>query len=202
MLNDTAKNMQTIICQAIDSGNYYAAYEALIIYTQTFSVDDFVEEYKWLINEYGPQVSVICLDNNESAIDEFIKMQTYKNIELAKLSEEDSNADIIEYIKATSSKYICFWEVSCEYDNDKISEMVWKLESSKQFNVVMSPRMYVDAAGNIIGHKDYAYEDIFNNVIVKGETLLNYCVSNNINLYGSLSDIMLNKNCEIGRAHV
>ena len=54
-------------------------------------------------------------------------MQTYKNIELAKLSEEDSNADIIEYIKATSSKYICFWEVSCEYDNDKISEMVWKL---------------------------------------------------------------------------
>lgn len=54
MLNDTAKNMQTIICQAIDSGNYYAAYEALIIYTQTFSVDDFVEEYKWLINEYGP----------------------------------------------------------------------------------------------------------------------------------------------------
>ena len=102
MLNDTAKNMQTIICQAIDSGNYYAAYEALIIYTQTFLVDDFVEEYKWLINEYGPQVSVICLDNNESAIDEFIKMQTYKNIELAKLSEEDSNADIIEYIKATS----------------------------------------------------------------------------------------------------
>lgn len=195
MLNDTAKNMQTIICQAIDSGNYYAAYEALIIYTQTFSVDDFIEEYKWLINEYGPQVSVICLDNNESAIDEFIKMQTYKNIELAKLSEEDSNADIIEYIKATSSKYICFWEVSCEYDNDKISEMVWKLESSKQFNVVMSPRMYVDAVGNIIGHKDYAYEDIFDNVIVKGETLLNYCVSNNINLYGSLSDIMLNKNC-------
>ena len=59
--------------------------------------------------------------------------------------------------------------------------------------VVMSPRMYVDSAGNIIGHKDYAYEDIFNNVIVKGETLLNYCVSNNINLYGSLSDIMLNK---------
>ena len=36
MLNDTAKNMQIIICQAIDSGNYYAAYEALIIYTQTF----------------------------------------------------------------------------------------------------------------------------------------------------------------------
>ena len=25
MLNDTAKNMQIIICQAIDSGNYYAA---------------------------------------------------------------------------------------------------------------------------------------------------------------------------------
>ena len=92
MLNDTAKNMQTIICQAIDSGNYYAAYEALIIYTQTFSVDDFVEEYKWLINEYGPQVSVICLDNNESAIDEFIKMQTYKKSSVLLISETTYSA--------------------------------------------------------------------------------------------------------------
>lgn len=195
MLNETIKNMQTIICQAINTENYYAAYEALIIYVKTFSMDDFAQQNKWLINKYGPQVSVVCFDNNESAIDEFIKAQTYKNIELAKLSEEDSNADIIEYMKATSSEYICFWENNCEYDIDKISEMVWRLECSKQFNVVMTPRMYVDTAGNIIGHKDYAYEEIFNNVVVKGEILLNYCISNNINLYGSLSDIMLNKNC-------
>ncbi len=39
MLKDASKYMQIIICQAIDSGNYHAAYEALIIYTQTFSVD-------------------------------------------------------------------------------------------------------------------------------------------------------------------
>lgn len=40
MLNDTIKNMQMIICQAINSENYYAAYEALIIYVNTFSMDD------------------------------------------------------------------------------------------------------------------------------------------------------------------
>ena len=195
MINDTRKNMQYIIYQAIDVGNYYAAYEALIIYARTFSMDDFVQQYKGLINENGPQVSVICLDNNETAINEFIQSQKYQNIELAKLSEEDSNIDIIDYMKSTSSKYICFWEDNYEYDVDKISEMVWKMECLEKINIVMSPRMYIDNDGNIIGHEDYAYRDTFDDIVLGGETLINYCIGNNVNLYGSLSDILINKNC-------
>ena len=102
MQNNIAANMREIICQAIDLQNYYEAYEALIIYVKTFSSNDnFVERNKWLVNEYGPQVSVICLDNKENSIDKFIESQNCKNIELVKLSEEDSYTDIIEYMKST-----------------------------------------------------------------------------------------------------
>ena len=196
MQNNIAANMREIICQAIDLQNYYEAYEALIIYVKTFSSNDnFVERNEWLVNEYGPQVSVICLDNKENSIDKFIESQNYKNIELVKLSEEDSYTDIIEYMKSTDSKYICFWEDNYQYDDCKISDMVWEIECSEQFDVVMSPRMYVDTVGNIIGHKDYAYENTFKNVIVKGDMLINYCIDNDINLYGSLSNILLNKKC-------
>lgn len=194
MLNDTIKNMQMIICQAINSENYYAAYEALIIYVNTFSMDDFAEQNKWLINNYGPQVSVICLDNDEESINKFVELQTYKNIELVKLSEEDSYADIIEYMKTTDSKYICFWENSCLYDINKISEMVWNLECNQKVNMAISPRLYADSNNNIIAHKDMAYKDTLNNVIISGRNLIEYCIENEVNLYGTLSNIMISQN--------
>lgn len=194
MLNDTIKNMQMIICQAINSENYYAAYEALIIYVNTFSMDDFAEQNKWLINNYGPQVSVICLDNDEESINKFVELQTYKNIELVKLSEEDSYADIIEYMKTTDSKYICFWENSCLYDINKISEMVWNLECNQKVNMAISPRLYADSNNNIIAHKDMAYKDTLNNVIISGRNLVEYCIENEVNLYGTLSNIMISQN--------
>lgn len=194
MINHTALNMQKIIQKAISSNNYNAAYEALIIYARTFSTDDFVQSCKQIVNIYGPKVSVVCLDDNEKAIDEFIKNQTYKNVEIVRMSEEDTYEDLIQYMKNTDSKYISFWENDYIYDVDKISDMVWILECRQEICIAMTPRKYIDSMNTVIGHDDVAYRKTLNNVIISGTTLMEYCINNNVNLYGTLSNIMILQN--------
>lgn len=194
MINHTALNMQKIIQKAISSNNYNAAYEALIIYARTFSTDDFVQSCKQIVNIYGPKVSVVCLDDNEKAIDEFIKKQTYKNVEIVRMSEEDTYEDLIQYMKNTDSKYISFWENDYIYDVDKISDMVWILECRQEICIAMTPRKYIDSMNTVIGHDDVAYRKTLNNVIISGTTLMEYCINNNVNLYGTLSNIMILQN--------
>lgn len=194
MINHTALNMQKIIQKAISSNNYNAAYEALIIYARTFSTDDFVQSCKQIVNIYGPKVSVVCLDDNEKEIDEFIKNQTYKNVEIVRMSEEDTYEDLIQYMKNTDSKYISFWENDYIYDVDKISDMVWILECRQEICIAMTPRKYIDSMNTVIGHDDVAYRKTLNNVIISGTTLMEYCINNNVNLYGTLSNIMILQN--------
>ena len=194
MINHIALNMQKIIQKAISSNNYNAAYEALIIYARTFSTDDFVQSCKQIVNIYGPKVSVVCLDDNEKEIDEFIKNQTYKNVEIVRMSEEDTYEDLIQYMKNTDSKYISFWENDYIYDVDKISDMVWILECRQEICIAMTPRKYIDSMNTVIGHDDVAYRKTLNNVIISGTTLMEYCINNNVNLYGTLSNIMILQN--------
>lgn len=109
-MNKIQNDMQTIIKNIVDKKDYYTAYESLFIYVKTYGIDNYVKQYKWLVNEYGPQVSVICLDGEESSACEYIQMQTYKNIEIISLSQDETIKEAMEYIKTKESKYVTFWE--------------------------------------------------------------------------------------------
>lgn len=104
------KQMQQIIEQSISMNDLHTAYEALIIYRKTFANDDFTDAHKFLLYDYGPQVSVIALDCSDDLTDNFIDSQKYHNIEIVRATKDDSYNDIIDYMKNTSSKYICFIE--------------------------------------------------------------------------------------------
>lgn len=116
------KQMQQIIEQSISMNDLHTAYEALIIYRKAFANDDFTDAHKFLLYDYGPQVSVIALDCSDDLTDNFIDSQKYHNIEIVRATKDDSYNDIIDYMKNTSSKYICFIEKNHQFSPDKIAE--------------------------------------------------------------------------------
>lgn len=181
--------MKLLIEQAVSSNDLNIAYEALTIYRKTFSNDDFTDAHKYLLYDYGPQVSVIALDCNDDFTDVFISSQTYHNLEIVRTTKNDSYSDIIDYMKNTSSKYICFIEENHKFNQDKIAETVWKFEISPNISTIISPRNIIDSDGTIIAHPDYAYEKTLRNTFFNGEVLLNHCIQNSVNLYGTLSCI-------------
>ena len=191
-MNKIQNDMQTIIKNIVDKKDYYTAYESLFIYVKTYGIDNYVKQYKWLVNEYGPQVSVICLDGEESSACEYIQMQTYKNIEIISLSQDETIKEAMEYIKTKESKYVTFWEKNYLYDINKIAEMIFIMESGR-YDTIVSPRMYADKNGNIFADKDYEYDESLSGAVMKGKMLVNYCVNNNINLFGTLSCLMTTK---------
>lgn len=183
------KQMQQIIEQSISMNDLHTAYEALIIYRKAFANDDFTDAHKFLLYDYGPQVSVIALDCSDDLTDNFIDSQKYHNIEIVRATKDDSYNDIIDYMKNTSSKYICFIEKNHQFSPDKIAETVWKFEISSNISTIISPRNIIDSDGTIIAHPDYAYEKTLHDTFFKGEVLLNHCIQNSVNLYGTLSCI-------------
>lgn len=64
---------------------------------------------------------------------------------------------------------------------------------SGRYDTIVSPRMYADKNGNIFADKDYEYDESLSGAVMKGKMLVNYCVNNNINLFGTLSCLMTTK---------
>ncbi len=185
------EQMQQIIEQTIQSGDLFSAYEALNIYRKTFVEDGFVTGHKYLLYDYGPKVSVICLSCSDTETEEFINSQKYHNLEIVRVSQDDNYTDIIEYMCNTDSRYVSFLESHQICDENKIADMVWKLEITERISTLISVRNIIDTDGTIIEHPDYAYEETFKNTLVKGRVLLEHCISNNVNIYGILSCVLV-----------
>lgn len=185
------EEMQLLIQQSADSQNIQAVSEALKIYKKTFGTDDFTKKYENLILTNGPLVSLICLNCPDDMIDNFLSEQTYSNLEIVRTSPEDSYKDIIEYISATTSKYICFLESNHTYTSTKIADMVWHLEQLPDIQTAICPRNFIDSDGTLIAHPDFSYADALNNTAFSGKTFLEYSINENKNLYGTLSTLLI-----------
>lgn len=192
MKSNFAKDeMQSLIQQTLDFQNYQVTYESLKIYQKTFGTDEFFDKYSNIICSYGPLVSLICLNCPNEMIDNFLLNQNYTNLEVVRTNSEDTCSDIIDYISTTKSKYICFIEPNHTYSNNKIANMVWHLENLPDTQVAICPRNYINNNNIIIAHPDSAYSDALNNTIFCGKTFIEYNLSENRNLYGTLSTLLI-----------
>ncbi len=65
--------MQDIIINLLKQDNYTEAYDAFVMYGKVYISDEFIEEYKDILYNYGPKVSVICMNCEDEVVDNFIK---------------------------------------------------------------------------------------------------------------------------------
>ncbi|MDE5966676.1 MAG: CDP-glycerol glycerophosphotransferase family protein [Lachnospiraceae bacterium] len=133
-----------------------------------------------------PYISMICLDADAGDLEEYLSTQeNVAPIEYVQFTSEDSYQDIIKYIYDAQGRYICFFEAGHVYAPDRIHKMSEYLEKTPDVQVVISPRNFIDADGNVICTSDKLHSKYL------GLAVLEYSIRENSNVYGDLSAIMV-----------
>lgn len=133
----------------------------------------------------SPLISMICLDADDGYLEKYLSEQENISIEYVQVTAQDSLEDVIEYIKSTTSQYLCFFEAGHIYDVDRIQRMVEYLRSTSDIQMAVSPRNYIDAEGCIIS------TDGLSDCVFSGRAVLEHSIRENQNLYGDLSTVMV-----------
>ncbi len=187
------EEMQQIIKQCMEKGTFEDVKNALQIYRNTFGNDDFVYECTThtAYSACMPLVSLICLDTDDKSLNDFLQLQKYPNLEIVKMTENDSWNDIVDYIHSTESEYLCFFEKNHLYQPDKIPALINCFQEFSTLDIASSLRNFIDSAGTVIVHPDVHYKKALLDTVFNGKQFLEYCIGQNINLYGNLSTIMV-----------
>lgn len=184
--------MISLIQSCIASGDLCTARQCLDIYKGTFGFDDVYEAYDLiLIRTNGPLVSLICVHDDSSDVAEASHAQQYANLEVVSTSPATWESEVISYLETTSSKYICFCEPGQTYEPNRIAILVSIAENHPETDGTICARHFIDTADTIIAHPDPAYQDALDGKILTGQQLLSHSITNNINLYGNLSTLLL-----------
>lgn len=169
----------------------YTIYSVLKTYRATFGLDSFFYSTALGLSQSGPLVSLICLNCPDSNIDEFLSRQLYANLEIVRVTSEDSFTDVIDYIMSSKSKYFCFYEPNHYYDSCKIFDMVYSLEQLPSIDILLTLRKFVDLTDTIIDFSEALYSGDETITTINGTLLLQYCINENQNLFGNLSTLMV-----------
>lgn len=191
MPNLSKEEMQNSIDKFLNTNLPLEALNFLKSYVSTYGKDTFVSDRREALIPYAPQVSLICLNCTDETVNNFLSEQTYSNLEIVRVSPEDSYSDIINYMCNTSSKYICFLEENHLYAKDKIASMVWALEDISNATAAVCSRNIVAPDNTLIAHPYPSYQAALKDTSFNGSTFLQFCIDKNINLYGNLSTIMV-----------
>lgn len=184
------EKMQQVITQSMTL-TPQAVYHSLNVYQKSFGSDDFFCNAALSFSLQGPLVSLICLNCSDKEVDEFLFRQPYPNLEIIRTTADDSFEDITQYISATESKYLCFYEPNHYYESSKIFHMVYTLEQLPSIDILIAARQFVDSAGTIIAPSELLYTNIDKNTAVDGTLLLQYSINEHKNFFGNLSTLMV-----------
>lgn len=187
------QEMQQIIQSCINSQDFTTAQKCLEIYINTFGKDSYAESWQLaLLYQKAPLVSLICIINN-AAEQTFpgISEQKYSNLDITYISLSNLEEEFFDYIYSSNSKYICFYEAGHEHNIYKILLMVHAAEEQPDLNGIICARNFITSDGTLISHPDYFYQESLDHKVFHGKDLLEYCIENNVNLYGNLSTLLL-----------
>ncbi|MBR2401336.1 MAG: CDP-glycerol glycerophosphotransferase family protein [Lachnospiraceae bacterium] len=189
MLNTVKEEMRQLVLQSLAGGNSEEVNECLQIYKKTYGEDEFyVDSFRSMKR---PPVTVIAVHMSDEKVDAFVKEQAYTNLEVVRVYEEDSYQDIVDFMRGCESKYICFIEENQYYYPDKINKMVDWLEAEPNVDLTICAREFVDSEKSVVAHGDAAYRESLKNKFFNGKAFVEFCISNKVNLYGTLSTLMV-----------
>lgn len=193
MSNKNPQNeMKQIIENCIDSCSYTTACECLDIYQNTFGCDQFYKSCELtILNETGPLVSLICIQSNKGDVNNFLSEQNYKNLEVFYASSDNLEIDISTYLASTNSTFVSFYEPYHKYNPWKLANMVFYANRQADLDALICDRNFIDENNTIIANPDYIYQKTVNGKVFYGQQLIEASITNNVNIYGNLSTLLL-----------
>lgn len=184
------QEMSQIIQQCISAGDFSSAAECLKIYKQSFGTDNFFQSCNISIT---PVTVIYLLNESESAPDltDIISTEFHANFSTIYIHKDHLIKEFSECLPSINSDYICFYDSSHYYEKNRIAILLSIAEKFSSIDGIIHTRSFTDDGNSIIAHPDFTYQDTLENKLFAGKDLLNYSVSNNINLYGDLSTVFL-----------
>lgn len=188
--NNPKLEMQTLLNKCLSNRTFDLLTQGLSIYQNTFGKDSFYMEMSNSYLKEEPLLSLICLNVSDSQIEDFLSNQTYTNIEVVKVDATDYYEDLCEYFSTANSSYICFLEPGQYFKPNALVQMVKHLSNTKSEMVVVA-RNFINETNTIIAHPDDMYQHSLKDRIFWGKGFLELCLEEGVNLYGTLSTLMV-----------
>ena len=190
------EQMMQLTQQCILANDHHTALECLQIYKSSFGYDDF---YITCLSSFSPTpeplVSLIYIKQaaeNESDCLKNLKLSNnYRNLEIICLSADNLLEDFFNYIATTSSRYLCFCDCNHKYNENRISVLLSLFTANSCIDGIICSRNFIDSKGTILAHPQTIYQEVLDEHTFDGNQLLTYSITNNINIYGNLSTLLL-----------
>ncbi len=182
--------MMQLINQCISSKNFDSARECLKIYQHSFGADDFFH----LCNISITPVTVIYLlapTEEVPDLTDIISTDFHANFSVIYISENNLIEELSKCLPFIDSKYICFYDSRHHYEKNRIAILLSMLEKFPSVDGILHARNFIEPSGTVIAYPDSLYKETLDQKNFLGRQLLDYSITNNVNLYGDLSTIFL-----------
>lgn len=165
------------------------------LYKEQYGED---EEYHRLRN--CDKVLVVAI-HCEEEIAAFEERQTYKNIEIVSLKlDSEFFSRLLEMLNHSDCKYVTFLEKN-QIANPRKVECLWQvLSMHREISVAICTSNYIDGNKTVIAHPDFTVTGISRNRCIglcnqcfSGKNVLQYCLTEGVNILGTLSNIMIRR---------
>lgn len=164
-------------------------------YYTYYLMDSFLINYYSRIMDIEPKVLVVGLDFDKDDLLRFaqiIKENPYSNLELTALMD-NSLEDLRNIMASNDSEYVIFVEKSVrKISPGRIAESVLSIETSAD-DMVLCYRNFLTEEGNEILDISMDYWKELERKSFVGKDFLKTCENNRLNLYGSLSTVIIKR---------
>lgn len=184
------EEMMQLIKQCISAKDFTSASECLKIYKCSFGADDFFHSCHISITS----VTVIYILNQEEEkpdLSDIISTDFHTNFSFTYISEKNLIEEFSKCISSIKSKYVCFYDSKHHYEKNRIAILLSILENLSSIDGILHARNFIEPSGSVVAHPDSHYKETLDKKIFNGKQLLDYSITNNVNLYGDLSTLFL-----------
>lgn len=190
------EQMMQLTQQCILANDYHTALECLQIYKSSFGYDDFyINGLSSFSPTPEPLVSLIYIkqatENDSDCLKTLKLSNNYCNLEIICLSADNLLEDFFNYISTTTSCYFCFCDCNHKYNENRISVLLSLFTTNSCIDGIICSRNFIDSEGTILAHPQTIYQEVLDEHTFDGNQLLTYSITNNINIYGNLSTLLL-----------
>lgn len=175
-------NLEKELKQQINDKDKENQKQKVLDYYRLFGLNQFLKENNYLLTNIEEDVLIVNLDCDVEELRIFIEQQKYKKMKIKNINDV-TKTDI------NNSRYIGFIEKNHVYHEWKVMDMVLHLITSKEDISICYRDMMTDME-IVVKDVSYIYWRELQEVSISGKQLLKVCISNGINLYGSLSTVM------------
>lgn len=192
------------IDRLLELGYYDQAKEYMDLFAKVYGESEELKERKErLVKSNRPGLSVICFTENPKDLEKVKEMSDYPNLNLFQIvPDAELEQNIWRVIGECHDAYIGFWVPGALWEQKKCQSMIEFMETYPAVEVATCQIQFgKDEEKKAVTTKtDRAMADLYRTEPMKGESLLQFAIRQGVNIYGTLSCLIVRSTATKGKA--